>query len=215
MCDAATEPAFDHIPGNISKPNDIKVNEEEGDVSDAEGDVLSNMAEGGASISFSMIEEEQTNQQVPTPAPSTMPAMNATSTPSLASENSTPPPLPGSDQAERMKNDFYFPRLAGTQRVEERYSHRERIGEGTYGRVYLAREIKTGYQRALKVMNFDKYQEGFPVTSVREIKIAMSIAGHKNLARLHEILLSPGMCKQQHRQPMTDYNEEGTTTMFN
>eukprot|EP01060_Flectonema_neradi_P021029 TRINITY_DN2853_c1_g1_i3.p1 TRINITY_DN2853_c1_g1~~TRINITY_DN2853_c1_g1_i3.p1 ORF type:complete len:201 (+),score=45.11 TRINITY_DN2853_c1_g1_i3:1333-1935(+) len=200
MSDAATEPAADRtteVDTNIIKGNgcDTKQLDHDkcNDASDAGSDVLSNMAEGGASFSLSMVEEEQVNQ--PTSAPSTMPAAYNPSTPSLASENSTPPPFPGSDQAERMKSEFYFPSLAieGTQNVDERYTHRERIGEGSYGCVYLAKEQKTGKQRALKVMNLDKYQEGFPLTSVREIKIAMTIAGHKNIAKLHEILISPGM----------------------
>ncbi|BBG93563.1 cyclin-dependent kinase C, partial [Prunus dulcis] len=53
----------------------------------------------------------------------------------------------------------------------------EQIGEGTYGQVYMAREIKTG--------------EIFPITAIREIKILKKLH-HENVINLKEIVTSPG-----------------------
>eukprot|EP00250_Pteridium_aquilinum_P013175 c21180_g1_i1 orf=81-305(+) len=46
----------------------------------------------------------------------------------------------------------------------------EQIGEGTYGQVYMAKEIATGEIVALKKVRMDNEKEGFPITAIREIK---------------------------------------------
>ncbi|KAJ0083403.1 hypothetical protein Patl1_30169 [Pistacia atlantica] len=68
----------------------------------------------------------------------------------------------------------------------------EQIGEGTYGQVYMAREIKTGEIVALKKIRMDNEREGFPITAIREIKILKKLH-HENVIKLKEIVTSPGM----------------------
>uniref|UniRef100_A0A5B7AZZ6 Putative cyclin-dependent kinase C-1-like n=1 Tax=Davidia involucrata TaxID=16924 RepID=A0A5B7AZZ6_DAVIN len=67
----------------------------------------------------------------------------------------------------------------------------EQIGEGTYGQVYMAREIKTGEIVALKKIRMDNEKEGFPITAIREIKILKKLQ-HENVLKLKEIVTSPG-----------------------
>ncbi|RZB42413.1 Cyclin-dependent kinase C-2 [Glycine soja] len=66
----------------------------------------------------------------------------------------------------------------------------EQIGEGTYGQVYMAREIKTGEIVALKKIRMDNEREGFPITAIREIKILKKLH-HENVINLKEIVTSP------------------------
>ncbi|XP_052196226.1 cyclin-dependent kinase C-1 [Diospyros lotus] len=67
----------------------------------------------------------------------------------------------------------------------------EQIGEGTYGQVYMAREIKTGEIVALKKIRMDNEKEGFPITAIREIKILKKLH-HENIIKLKEIVTSQG-----------------------
>ncbi|KAG4953115.1 hypothetical protein JHK85_039514 [Glycine max] len=63
----------------------------------------------------------------------------------------------------------------------------EQIGEGTYGQVYMAKEIKTGEIVALKKIRMDNEREGFPITAIREIKILKKLH-HENVIKLKEIV---------------------------
>ncbi|XP_031490250.1 cyclin-dependent kinase C-2-like isoform X2 [Nymphaea colorata] len=76
----------------------------------------------------------------------------------------------------------------------------EQIGEGTYGQVYMAREIKTGEIVALKKIRMDNEREGFPITAIREIKILKKLH-HENIIQLKEIVTSPGPEKDEHGRP--------------
>ncbi|KAG5529468.1 hypothetical protein RHGRI_030005 [Rhododendron griersonianum] len=67
----------------------------------------------------------------------------------------------------------------------------EQIGEGTYGQVYMAREITTGEIVALKKIRMDNEKEGFPITAIREIKILKKLH-HENVIKLKEIVTSQG-----------------------
>jgi cyclin-dependent kinase 12/13 len=67
----------------------------------------------------------------------------------------------------------------------------EQIGEGTYGQVFMAKEIKTGEIVALKKIRMDNEREGFPITAIREIKILKKLH-HENVIKLKEIVTSPG-----------------------
>jgi len=65
----------------------------------------------------------------------------------------------------------------------------EQIGEGTYGKVYLARNKETQEQVALKKIRMDNEKEGFPITAIREIKILKELR-HENIVQLKEIVTS-------------------------
>ena len=46
-----------------------------------------------------------------------------------------------------------------------------RVGEGTYGIVYLGKDVKSGDFLALKKIRMEKEKEGLPICSIREIGI--------------------------------------------
>lgn len=80
------------------------------------------------------------------------------------------------------------------------YEKIEQIGEGTYGQVYMAREIATGEVVALKKVRMDNEKEGFPITAIREIKILKKLQ-HANVIKLKEIVTSKGPEKEDNIKP--------------
>eukprot|EP00884_Botryococcus_braunii_P007346 jgi/Botrbrau1/16612/Bobra.0068s0039.1 len=62
-----------------------------------------------------------------------------------------------------------------------------RIGEGTYGVVYQARNRQTGEVVALKKVRMDRERDGMPVTSVREMRVLQNCR-HPNLVALCEVV---------------------------
>jgi cyclin-dependent kinase 10 len=64
------------------------------------------------------------------------------------------------------------------------------VGEGTYGKVYRAREKQTGNLFALKKFKIDKGRDGIPLTSLRELRI-LQLCHHKNIVDLKEVVLDP------------------------
>lgn len=62
------------------------------------------------------------------------------------------------------------------------------VGEGTYGKVYKARNTVTGRMVALKKLRLESEREGFPITSIREIKLLQSF-NHPNVSTLTEIMV--------------------------
>ncbi|CAF3877203.1 unnamed protein product [Rotaria sp. Silwood2] len=63
-----------------------------------------------------------------------------------------------------------------------------KIGEGTYGEVFKAREKETGDLCALKKVRLENEKEGFPITAVREIQILRQLT-HENIVNLKEIVM--------------------------
>lgn len=70
-----------------------------------------------------------------------------------------------------------------------RYQKLEKIGEGTYGLVYKARDKQTGGLVALKKIRLETDDEGTPSTAVREICILKQLH-HPNVVQLHDVLHS-------------------------
>ncbi|KAL2946910.1 hypothetical protein AAZX31_20G042400 [Glycine max] len=89
----------------------------------------------------------------------------------------------------------------------------EQIGEGTYGQVYMAREIKTGEIVALKKIRMDNEREGFPITAIREIKILKKLH-HENVINLKEIVTSPGPEKDEQGRPDGNKYKGGIYMVF-
>jgi cell division cycle 2-like protein len=79
------------------------------------------------------------------------------------------------------------PALRGCRSVHsfERLNH---IEEGTYGVVYRARDRQTGEIVALKKLKMDRELNGFPITSLREIRTLME-AAHENVVSVREIVV--------------------------
>jgi serine/threonine protein kinase len=64
------------------------------------------------------------------------------------------------------------------------YEKGEMIGEGTYGIVFFAKDKNTNEQLAIKKMKVLDNQDGFPMTSLREVKILKMLSNHPNIACL-------------------------------
>ncbi|XP_002722978.2 cyclin-dependent kinase 3 isoform X1 [Oryctolagus cuniculus] len=63
----------------------------------------------------------------------------------------------------------------------------EKIGEGTYGVVYKARNKETGQLVALKKIRLDLETEGVPSTAIREISLLKELK-HPNIVRLLDVV---------------------------
>ncbi|XP_019057983.1 PREDICTED: cyclin-dependent kinase B2-2 [Tarenaya hassleriana] len=63
----------------------------------------------------------------------------------------------------------------------------EKVGEGTYGKVYRAREKATGKIVALKKTRLHEDEEGVPPTTLREISILRMLARDPHIVRLMDV----------------------------
>lgn len=68
----------------------------------------------------------------------------------------------------------------------ERYTTAEKVGKGTYGVVFKAKDKKTGELVALKTIQLDE-DEGIPSTAVREIAL-LKYLKHPNVVALHDVI---------------------------
>ncbi|XP_048755903.1 cyclin-dependent kinase 5-like [Ostrea edulis] len=71
----------------------------------------------------------------------------------------------------------------------QKYEKLEKIGEGTYGTVFKAKNRETHEVVALKRVRLDDDDEGVPSSALREICLLKELK-HKNIVRLHDVLHS-------------------------
>ncbi|VDI80995.1 Hypothetical predicted protein, partial [Mytilus galloprovincialis] len=71
----------------------------------------------------------------------------------------------------------------------ENFQKIEKIGEGTYGVVYKARDKTTGRLVALKKIRLDAESEGVPSTAIREISLLKEL-DHPTVVRLLDVVHS-------------------------
>ncbi|XP_065014549.1 cell division control protein 2 homolog isoform X3 [Musa acuminata AAA Group] len=71
----------------------------------------------------------------------------------------------------------------------DQYEKVEKIGEGTYGVVYKARDRLTNEMIALKKIRLEQEDEGVPSTAIREISLLKEMQ-HCNIVRLHDVVHS-------------------------
>ncbi|XP_012968751.1 cyclin-dependent kinase 3 isoform X2 [Mesocricetus auratus] len=76
--------------------------------------------------------------------------------------------------------DFCFADMDSFQKVQK-------IGEGTYGVVYKARNKATGQLVALKKIRLDAETEGVPSTAIREISLLKELK-HPNIVKLLDVV---------------------------
>jgi serine/threonine protein kinase len=69
------------------------------------------------------------------------------------------------------------------------YEKLKRIGAGTYGTVYRAKEVETGELVAVKQVKLQNEKEGFPITALREIRLLQQLR-HPNIVELCVCFLS-------------------------
>ncbi|CAN4123949.1 unnamed protein product [Withania somnifera] len=81
--------------------------------------------------------------------------------------------------------------LKGCRSVDE-FERLNRIDEGTYGVVYRAKDKKTGEIVALKKVKMEKEREGFPLTSLREINILLSLH-HPSIVDVKEVVVGSSL----------------------
>ena len=76
-------------------------------------------------------------------------------------------------------------KILGACRSVSDFEKLNRIGEGTYGIVYRARDLRSGVIVALKKIRMEMEKEGLSICSVREISLLMQLR-HKNIVELTE-----------------------------
>lgn len=69
----------------------------------------------------------------------------------------------------------------------DKYQKIEKIGEGTYGVVYKAKDTKNSEIFALKKIRLQAEEEGIPSTAIREISLLKELQ-HKNIVRLLDVI---------------------------
>ncbi|OWZ51014.1 cyclin-dependent kinase 1 [Cryptococcus neoformans 125.91] len=72
----------------------------------------------------------------------------------------------------------------------DNYQKIEKVGEGTYGVVYKAKDINTGNIVALKKIRLEAEDEGVPSTSIREISLLKELSKDDNIVKLLDIVHS-------------------------
>ena len=91
----------------------------------------------------------------------------------------------------RSPSPTWSPAFAPWEEPREAFSIMTQVGEGTFGKVYKARNNTTNAFVALKRVRMEAERDGFPVTAMREIKLLQSLR-HDNVVRLHEMMVSNG-----------------------
>lgn len=71
--------------------------------------------------------------------------------------------------------------------MADSYHKIEKIGEGTYGVVYKAREKRTGRIVALKKIRLNDENEGVPATTIREVSLLKTLK-HSTIVNLETVL---------------------------
>ena len=62
----------------------------------------------------------------------------------------------------------------------DKYQKLEKLGEGTYGIVYKAKNTETGEKVAIKKIRLEKEDDGVPSTAIREISLLKNLK-HPNI----------------------------------
>ncbi|ETO35497.1 cyclin dependent kinase [Reticulomyxa filosa] len=69
----------------------------------------------------------------------------------------------------------------------DRFQKLDKIGEGTYGIVYKAKDKLTGDVLALKKIRLEAEDEGIPSTAIREIALLKQLQ-HGNIVKLYDVV---------------------------
>ncbi|KAG6966340.1 hypothetical protein JG688_00006810 [Phytophthora aleatoria] len=99
----------------------------------------------------------------------------------------------------------------------DNYSIIDKVGSGTYGEVFKCQHKVTKDIVALKKLRPDVEKNGFPVTSIREMKI-LKYLKHPNILELKEIVSSSAPPKEGKRPPLYfafEYMEHDLSGLLN
>jgi CTD kinase subunit alpha len=189
-----------------------------GEDEDSEGaPPLESALSGSTATPMMRVSSEGTALEPPRIRPSTRPSPefsrppsvydevpSRSSLPELQSMHEIPPalaPAPATKAAPEIP-----PSQAGRpSKPEQLYSIVSQVGEGTFGKVYKARNTASGVFVALKRIRMETERDGFPVTAMREIKLLQSL-GHENVVRLYEMMVSKGKPYSPPAKPLSNYN---------
>jgi len=69
----------------------------------------------------------------------------------------------------------------------DKYQKLDKLGEGTYGVVFKAKNTENGEIVALKKIKLEKEDDGVPSTAIREISLLKGIK-HPNVVELKEVI---------------------------
>jgi len=81
-----------------------------------------------------------------------------------------------------------------------KYEEIAKIGQGTFGEVFKAKDRKTGRITALKKILMENEKEGFPITALRELR-TLKLLKHENVVNLIEICRTKGPPPPGFRKP--------------
>lgn len=104
-----------------------------------------------------------------------------------------PPPPPAKAVKPRKRMTIKKPVVLRDVTV---FQKKYQVGQGTYGSVFVGADKKTGEIVALKRINTEQEENGFPITALREVKILKALE-HPNVVKLKEIVTS----KEQNEIP--------------
>ncbi|CAG8548116.1 10423_t:CDS:2 [Racocetra persica] len=132
----------------------------------------------------SPISPNRSYQQPPHPQPTTLP-IRPTQQPVI--------PPPSQQGAQNVPTGLAQVNITPLQiKPTELYEKLGQVGEGTYGKVYKAKNRDTGEIVALKRIRMESEKEGFPVTALREIKLLQRLR-HDHIVHLKEIMVYQGV----------------------
>ena len=72
-------------------------------------------------------------------------------------------------------------------KIADRYQILEKIGEGAYGKVYLAKDTKNNREVAIKKMKLTSLEEGVPISTLREISLLKEM-NFVNVVKLFDVI---------------------------
>eukprot|EP01091_Cochliopodium_minus_P020649 TRINITY_DN9094_c0_g1_i1.p1 TRINITY_DN9094_c0_g1~~TRINITY_DN9094_c0_g1_i1.p1 ORF type:complete len:361 (-),score=100.45 TRINITY_DN9094_c0_g1_i1:19-1101(-) len=115
----------------------------------------------------------------------------------MKNENNKRKSIDEDDKSKKLKRELELEKELSLKRDTfgcrsvDNYEKLNRIDEGTYGVVYRAKDKQNKDIVALKKLKLvDQGKKGFPLTSLREIKILQSIE-HPNIINVKEVAVSP------------------------
>ncbi|CCF50055.1 hypothetical protein NDA11_004464 [Ustilago hordei] len=73
--------------------------------------------------------------------------------------------------------------------IRNLYAKVEKVGEGTYASVFLARNVKTGQKVAIKKIKIVSNENGMDVTAIREVKFLKELS-HPNVIKMVDVFSS-------------------------
>jgi len=77
--------------------------------------------------------------------------------------------------------------MKAPKKIADRYELIKKIGEGAYGKVYLAKDLKSNAQVAIKKIKLGNVEEGIPISSIREISLLKEL-NHINVVKLLDVI---------------------------